>query len=135
DPLVPALDDAAQPEREDEGLLPVHRAVELGPVLEPPRVVDLDPVAGGRAGAGAGDEVRVPQARCGGDRRRLHAFPPQLPRGAASRTSCFPKFLPCSIPMNAAGAFSSPSTTSSRYLRRPWRTHSASWRRASSRRA
>ena len=49
----------------------------------------------------------------------------------AIRTSILPKFLPCSRPRNAAGAFSSPSTMSSRYLRRPVRTHSPTSRKKS----
>src|SRR5215831_8949445 len=49
---------------------------------------------------------------------------PRLNIYAATLTSVLPKFLPCSMPRNDAGAFSSPSTISSRYLRRPVRTHS-----------
>ena len=47
-------------------------------------------------------------------------------------TSSLPKFLPCSMPMNAAAALSSPSTMSSRYLSAPLRTHMASIANASS---
>ena len=36
-----------------------------------------------------------------------------------TRTRSLPKFLPLSRPMNVCGAFSSPSTMSSRYLMRP----------------
>lgn len=43
---------------------------------------------------------------------------------AATRMISFPKFSPRSIPRKAAGAFSSPSTTSSRYRTVPSRTHS-----------
>src|SRR5262249_37615473 len=53
------------------------------------------------------------------------------PARAASLTSILPKFLPCSRPRNAAGAFSSPSTMSSRYLMRPLLIHSPTSRRKS----
>src|SRR5215831_4502742 len=46
-------------------------------------------------------------------------------------TSILPKFLPCNMPIKEAGAFSSPSTISSRYLRRPVRTHSLTSRKKS----
>src|SRR5262249_38027828 len=56
---------------------------------------------------------------------------PRLNIYAATLTSVLPKFLPCSMPRNDAGAFSSPSTISSRYLRRPVRTHSPTSRKKS----
>src|SRR5262245_51180158 len=59
----------------------------------------------------------------------LHRVSPQA--SAASLTSILPKFLPCSRPRKAGGAFSSPSTTSSRYLIRPLPTHSPASRRKS----
>src|SRR5262249_48718633 len=46
-------------------------------------------------------------------------------------TNILPKFLPCNMPIKEAGAFSSPSTISSRYLRRPVRTHSLTSRKKS----
>ena len=51
-----------------------------------------------------------------------------------TRTISFPKFFPCSRPMNASGAFSRPSTMSSRNLRRPDVTSGAtSWTNAPAR--
>ena len=47
-----------------------------------------------------------------------------------SPASC-PKFLPCNMPRNDAGAFSRPSTISSRYLSTTGRTHSPTSRRKS----
>src|SRR5262249_21670999 len=46
-------------------------------------------------------------------------------------TSILPKFLPWNMPIKEEGAFSSPSTISSRYLRRPVRTHSLTSRKKS----
>jgi len=43
------------------------------------------------------------------------------PAYSATRTSVLPKLPPLSISMKAAGAFSRPSVTLSRYLRRPSR--------------
>src|SRR5215204_859478 len=48
----------------------------------------------------------------------------QRPR-SATLTSALPRFSPLSIPMNAAGAFSRPSVTSSRHLSLPSATHRA----------
>src|SRR5215510_13467015 len=56
---------------------------------------------------------------------------PRLNIYASTLTSILPKFLPCSKPRNDAGAFSNPSTISSRYLRRPVRTHSPTSRKKS----
>ena len=44
-PLVPALDDVAGAEAEGEGLAAVQAGVELGAVLQPAGVVDLDDLA------------------------------------------------------------------------------------------
>src|SRR5690242_20588444 len=49
------------------------------------------------------------------------ALAPQSPFETC--TTRLPKFSPCSSPMRPCGAFSSPSTTSSRYLTRPSRSH------------
>src|SRR5262249_43053411 len=46
-------------------------------------------------------------------------------------TSGLPKFLPWNMPIKEEGAFSSPSAISSRYLRRPVRTHSLTSRKKS----
>ena len=45
----------------------------------------------------------------------------------ATRTTSFPKFLPTRRPIKAAGAFSSPSTKSSRYFILPWLTQVPIW--------
>ena len=46
-----------------------------------------------------------------------------FPGSGPTRTSSFPKFCPLNNPWKAATAFSSPSTTSSRYLTLPSRSH------------
>src|SRR5262245_50277500 len=46
DPLVPALDDMARSQREREGPPVVLARIELGAVLEPAGVVDVDGLAG-----------------------------------------------------------------------------------------
>jgi hypothetical protein len=51
---------------------------------------------------------------------------------SATLTSALPWFSPLSIPMNARGAFSSPSVTSSRQRMSPFATQRASLRAASS---
>jgi len=53
----------------------------------------------------------------------------ELHSAGSTFTSILPMFSPWSIPMNAAGAFSIPSTTVSRYRSLPSRTHSraCSW--------
>ena len=55
----------------------------------------------------------------------VHAAPP-FPYPPDSRTSCFPSFLPCNMPMKASGADSSPGATSSRTFRVPSPSHRAS---------
>src|SRR5207248_11084974 len=54
---------------------------------------------------------------------------------APTLTSCLPRFWPRSSPMNARGAFSSPSTMSSRYFNRPALSHAVQSRRKSGRRS
>ena len=61
--LIPPCDDPAAAEEEHERLAAVHRAVELCPVLEPPRVVDRHGVARRGAGPGALNEVYIPKHR------------------------------------------------------------------------
>src|SRR3990172_3125890 len=63
--LVPALDDAAPAQREGEGLAAVHRAVELGAILEPAGVVHGDRVTGGGLCARALDPIHVAEAGSG----------------------------------------------------------------------
>src|SRR5215213_2410623 len=58
------------------------------------------------------------------DRRGAGIRHPPRPPYFATRTTSLPKFLPLSRPMKAWGALSRPSTTSSRYLILPSRSHS-----------
>src|SRR6185312_9883643 len=67
-------------EREGEGLTAVARAVELGAVVEGPRVVDRDGVA--RLGLGAGPGPQV------GDLRLEVGHQRAFPRSRAARCGC-----------------------------------------------
>src|SRR5713226_6629362 len=65
DTLVPALDDAPRAHRELERGAAIHRAVELGPALEPARIVHAHGVTGLGPGAPAFHQVHVAQPRRG----------------------------------------------------------------------
>src|SRR5215471_10129655 len=58
-------------------------------------------------------------------RRESYAF------SGPTRTSCLPKLVPLSSPINACGALSRPSVTNSLYLTLPSRTHCGMSRRKS----
>ena len=60
---------------------------------------------------------------------------PMKPQSPATRTTSLPKLRPCSSPMNACGAFSRPSTRSSRSFTRPLPIHSPMSRRKASKRS
>src|SRR6516162_1408217 len=72
------------------------------------------------------------RARDRAHRVRAAAAGPARLADQLTRISSLPKFLPSSMPMNAAGAFSRPSTTSSRYFSDPSRTHAVALERNSS---
>src|SRR5581483_11508454 len=64
-------------------------------------------------------------------RERIGVVPGHQGASGATRTSILPKFSPRSSPIRARGAFSRPSTTSSRYRTRPSRSHADTSRRKS----
>src|SRR6187200_2054603 len=73
----------------------------------------------------------VPQCRFANVDERIGRRPRHQRTPWETRTSILPKFSPRNSPISARGAFSMPSTTSSRYLMRPSRSQADTSRRKS----
>src|SRR2546422_1089420 len=122
------------------GCLHVRGPLDDGVLDEIGRDLDDDGVALDGASDAEGD-ARVGRQR---ERRRvgaelgdLHRRPQQLLTVGSSPTltTSLPKFLPRKRPMNASGAFSRPTTTSSRYRSLPSRSHAEQSRWKSAKRS